>query len=477
MSSFRNTFVFFFSVFIIGVFLLFSVRYNPELSVRSTEVGSKLKLIGDRNSSELLLRLQEIKSLLETRLDVVANTVLSRLDDFEERLDSQIGSRLGNLEKKLDNDLLKRKRMSTNEKPKPESIERTSSSSTNSTYDIHFQKIIAAQLKARKPRVAFCMSGAIRAGASPFVYENIKTNIDHAVGNGTAYLIMVVKNERDERLLKYSRKRLTEDDLKPAVDHLKPLYWRILPDTSDELNPRDLINKACGRSNKYGMAEQIWPQLFGWKQVYLIHINCTRSKLYIYIILNCITLLKLIIRYCICVIMNSRQCYEEVERQEFELGFKFDWVVRIRPDVVYLSPIYAIQSLDPNLVTFSGIFNNGSAVSDKIWYAPRRYAEAVFSTVDRYFHIPKHEWKDTKALTEACKESHLNPEMALASRMKSKKIPYGATNEKILTVIVRVRSDGVCFPDCMRISRRRICDEFAAKAEPYCNSTDLYRPK
>uniref|UniRef100_A0A7S3V0V8 Uncharacterized protein n=1 Tax=Aplanochytrium stocchinoi TaxID=215587 RepID=A0A7S3V0V8_9STRA len=436
MSSFRNTFVFFFSVFIIGVFLLFSVRYNPELSVRSTEVGSKLKLIGDRNSSELLLRLQEIKSLLETRLDVVANTVLSRLDDFEERLDSQIGSRLGNLEKKLDNDLLKRKRMSTNEKPKPESIERTSSSSTNSTYDIHFQKIIAAQLKARKPRVAFCMSGAIRAGASPFVYENIKTNIDHAVGNGTAYLIMVVKNERDERLLKYSRKRLTEDDLKPAVDHLKPLYWRILPDTSDELNPRDLINKACGRSNKYGMAEQIWPQLFGWKQ-----------------------------------------CYEEVERQEFELGFKFDWVVRIRPDVVYLSPIYAIQSLDPNLVTFSGIFNNGSAVSDKIWYAPRRYAEAVFSTVDRYFHIPKHEWKDTKALTEACKESHLNPEMALASRMKSKKIPYGATNEKILTVIVRVRSDGVCFPDCMRISRRRICDEFAAKAEPYCNSTDLYRPK
>lgn len=78
-----------------------------------------------------------------------------------------------------------------------------------------------------------------------------------------------------------------------------------------------------------------------------------------------------------------QQVYLEVQRYEDAAGRRFDWLLRMRTDVLFLGPLPSLSSISPTTVHVPlGMVNPSVPVNDQLALVPRALANAYFDAVD-----------------------------------------------------------------------------------------------
>jgi hypothetical protein len=81
------------------------------------------------------------------------------------------------------------------------------------------------------------------------------------------------------------------------------------------------------------------------------------------------------------------RCLMAVQSYEQLAASSYDFVVKVRPDVVYLKPLPPLRSLDPNYVHF--VRKNNNELFDVIFVVPRRHKEGFLRAITQTMTSPQ----------------------------------------------------------------------------------------
>lgn len=245
-----------------------------------------------------------------------------------------------------------------------------------------------------RPQIAVCMTGAVRSLALPKVYQNIEKRLGEI--DGDVHLFMFVKRTDDPRKEFSTRFDATEEELKEAVDYLRPVW--VEEDNDDYSSLLDV--KKYNRKCKTNLSDRVIPQF-----------------------------------------APIRTCQEAAENYG-----RFDWFIRIRPDIVYLDPLPPLATWDKASITVPSVHSMASQVNDHVLIMPWKHSH-VIATVTNYL---------TRIKT--CPPIGVaNPEVVLQSYVEFNDVKIIKT--PIFEVLVRRREGPDCFRRNSKEEKQR-CKQF-----------------
>lgn len=132
---------------------------------------------------------------------------------------------------------------------------------------------------------------------------------------------------------------------------------------------------------------------------------------------------------CNAQFKDLEQCWRQVGLQERQRGARFDWVVRVRPDIRLTYPLGNIRTYDANMVhakfpLYTGVVWDGFAL------IPRRYADAYFSA--RQYGGTEYCW-----LHSPPSKGVADCELRLTLHLHDKNVPVSRTFPYPLLEVVR----------------------------------------
>eukprot|EP00747_Dinoflagellata_sp_TGD_P040368 gnl/TRDRNA2_/TRDRNA2_140820_c0_seq1.p1 gnl/TRDRNA2_/TRDRNA2_140820_c0~~gnl/TRDRNA2_/TRDRNA2_140820_c0_seq1.p1 ORF type:complete len:272 (-),score=17.34 gnl/TRDRNA2_/TRDRNA2_140820_c0_seq1:108-824(-) len=83
--------------------------------------------------------------------------------------------------------------------------------------------------------------------------------------------------------------------------------------------------------------------------------------------------------WCFYDIQKQQTCLRLVEAAEAARGMRFDWLVRLRPDMRFYTPIGDLHDFDRNAIHV--VFNHGEDIDNNFALVPRPLAQAYFDFV------------------------------------------------------------------------------------------------
>lgn len=183
-----------------------------------------------------------------------------------------------------------------------------------------------------RPNVAYCLIGLSRTFSSKNVYVTLRKNMIEGFG-GNASLFISLQVSNDNEL----------ETLSPALLYLKDLI----------VDHSIYYDKQTKKFDKNANASL--------GSIYFEDPNYVN---------------KVLAQYD-----NVKRCYESVENYEKKSGFKFDWIMKVRSDVVYFQAVPPFCLYNPKFVRTA----RGS--NDVLNLIPRDLGSPIFNFVDYYYDM------------------------------------------------------------------------------------------
>jgi len=182
------------------------------------------------------------------------------------------------------------------------------------------------RMRCEEVRVAGCMSGGIRSLFHPSIQDNIKFQVLDPLKLDLIMFVGYEYNYVDHSL--FESKEKMEESFQKIVEKLKPVKVETYDVTNIPRPTRDQWKEVapCWTYNLRGKATRpprnMWPQF--WGELRIDFENELRSVMFILCYIS--------------VELGVQHCYNMLKEYEEEKGFQYDWVVRLRPDIVYAPP-------------------------------------------------------------------------------------------------------------------------------------------
>ena len=202
--------------------------------------------------------------------------------------------------------------------------------------------------------VAVCLSGHVRSLVQPAVYTALKANLVDPLGAGTAGgadVFMYVELDQVEAAASPNAPTAAET----AVEEAGHILNARLNDDWDPLNPRN-----CSASELEPALALLRPVVFR------LHDEATAPP---FPASNCTA-------RAVPQLEKVAACFRLVEQHERARGFRYDWVVRARPDLGWTLPVAPAASFPPHHVYVSPSY---WPLADQFALVPRRLAATYFN--------------------------------------------------------------------------------------------------
>ena len=215
--------------------------------------------------------------------------------------------------------------------------------------------------------VAVCLSGHVRSLFLPAVYTALKANLVDPLGAGTrggtdVFMYVELDEAVAEAAAASSMSALEAEAGAEAEAGGVPFPGPRLNDDWDPLNPRN-----CSASELEPALALLRPVVFR------LHDEATAPP---FPASNCTA-------RAVPQLEKVAACFRLVEEHERARGFRYDWVVRARPDLGWTLPVAPAASFPPHHVYVSPSY---WPLADQFALVPRRLAATYFN-VARAAHL------------------------------------------------------------------------------------------
>lgn len=281
-------------------------------------------------------------------------------------------------------------------------------------HELWARQAVESSPQAISARVAFCITGAVRHLGNPLVYEGIRKHVVESANSSVRSIFYVLNVAREPKTPHKDFSAAASRNLPSAewITRARRLFWSP-GEGSIEAQQEAILAKFPGEPAPPLPGDQ-WPTalaaVFAAMPPTSVFIEPAEQAPELQAHMACNgSVPRKWPPACNRQFAGLELCYEQVQQYERHSGQTFDFIYRIRTDLLFFADVGDIRVFGEGIHVDMATFKTG--VNDEFAIIPRRYAEDYFSTRSYAPCLPQQTWDNGLCDTDGCQcrlRYHLN---------------------------------------------------------------------